>query len=282
MMTPELQAEIETHLKTKIAAITPLSSANNAHIYSLGLKDGRACVAKVAERGLEIEAYMLRFLREKSKLPIPEVYYSHDHLILMEFVESHHGLDDAATRHAAELLAELHRIGNDTYGFDRDTLIGFLRQPNAPSKDWPKFFVENRLMYMAGEAFKENKIDKALMKKVEKLAAKVGSYIKKPNPPALIHGDVWGGNILAARGRIVAFLDPAIYYADPEMELAFIRLLNTFGDGFFARYNEINPIQPGFFEERADIYSLYQLFVHTRLFGASYVRKAQKIVDRFV
>ncbi len=35
------------------------------------------------------------------------------------------------------------------------------------------------------------------------------------------------------RGKIAAFLDPAIYYADPEIELAFIKLLNTFDIGFF-------------------------------------------------
>jgi fructosamine-3-kinase len=96
-----------------------------------------------------------------------------------------------------------------------------------------------------------------------------------------VHGDVWGGNILCGNGRVAAFLDPAIYYADPEVELAFIRLLNTFSDSFFARYSEISPIRPGFFEERAHIYSLYPLLVHTRLFGTSYARKAQKILDKF-
>src|SRR5204862_404033 len=105
--------------------------------------------------------------------------------------------------------------------------------------------------------------------------------IKSPSPPTLIHGDVWSGNILSMNGKIRAFLDPAIYYADPEIELAFIRVLNTFGTDFFTRYNDLNPIKPGFFEERADIYSLYPLLVHARLFGTSYARKAQRILDKF-
>lgn len=281
MITAELQAEIEQHIKGKIISLSPLSAANNAHIYRVAVKDRPSCVVKVASHGLDVEAYMLNYLKAKSKLPVPAVYYSNEHMIIMEFIESHHGLDDAAGRHAAELLAELHKIHGDSYGLEQDTLIGFLRQPNTPGKNWVSFFTQHRLLYMAGEALKENKIDKNFMKQTEKLAGKLGNYIKSPNPPSLIHGDVWGGNILSARGKIVAFLDPAIYYADPEMELAFIRLFNTFGDGFFTRYNDITPIKPGFFEERADIYSLYPLLVHARLFGASYARKAQKILDKF-
>jgi fructosamine-3-kinase len=96
-----------------------------------------------------------------------------------------------------------------------------------------------------------------------------------------VHGDVWSGNMVIGHGHIAAYLDPAIYYADAEVELAFIRLFNTFSDSFFAKYSELRPIRPGFHEERADIYNLYPLLVHTRLFGASYARKAQKILDKF-
>ena len=42
--------------------------------------------------------------------------------------------------------------------------------------------------------------------------------------------------MLANGDRITAFLDPAIYHADPEMELAFISFFNSFGDSFFERY----------------------------------------------
>ena len=80
----------------------------------------------------------------------------------------------------------------------------------------------------------------------------------------------------------MAFLDPAIYFADYEVELAFATLFETFGDEFFTKYQQITPIAPGFFEERRDIYNLYPLLAHTRLFGPSYARKVQKIVERFV
>jgi fructosamine-3-kinase len=263
-----------------VLSIAPLSAANNAQIYRLTLEKAGVCVAKIAEKGLDVEAWMLRYLKEKSKLPVPQVHCANEHMIIMEHIESHHGLDAQAHRDAAERLAALHGIRADSYGLERDTLVGALRQPNPQTKDWPAFFAEHRLLYMAKEALKEGKIEAKIVRMAEKLAGKIGSYLSASGPPSLIHGDVWGGNILPGRGRIAAFLDPAIYYADPEIELAFIRLFSTFDGSFFARYNEISPIRPGF-EERADIYNIYPLLVHTRLFGASYARKAQKALERF-
>lgn len=281
MITAALQKEVEQALRKKIIAIAPLSAANNAQIYRLSVEGNVAIVMKVAEKGLDIEAWMLGYLKSRSKLPVPAVLYSNEHVIVMEFIPSHHTLDDASQINAAELLAELHSIRADLYGLERDTLIGALRQPNAQNSDWAAFFAQQRLLYMAQEAQKEGKIDAKAVKQAEKLCARLPQLLKNPAPPSLIHGDIWGGNILGGRGRIAAFLDPAIYYADPEVEIAFIRLFNTFGEPFFRRYNELRPIRPGFFEERADIYSLYPLLVHARLFGTSYARKAQKILDRF-
>jgi fructosamine-3-kinase len=110
---------------------------------------------------------------------------------------------------------------------------------------------------------------------------KLETYIEQPDRPSLIHGDMWGGNILVNDGRIAAFIDPAIYHADPEIELAFSTLFGTFGDAFFGRYNEHRPIRPGFFEARRDIYNLYPLLVHTRLFGGHYAAQVDAILRRF-
>jgi fructosamine-3-kinase len=92
---------------------------------------------------------------------------------------------------------------------------------------------------------------------------------------------MWGGNVLAQKGQITGFVDPAIYYADAEIELAFSTLFSTFGDDFFSRYQEHRPLAPGFFEERRDIYNLYPLLVHVCLFGGSYVNSVDAILKRF-
>lgn len=281
MITPAVYSEIEQSLGRRIVAIAPLSAANNAQIYRLSFDDGETRVAKVAERGLDTEAWMLRYLREKSTLPVPEVYHANEHVIIMQFVQAESVIDYRAEGGAAQQLAALHNVTAEAYGMERDTLIGSLTQPGGWDPDWVRFFTEKRLMHMARKALDENKIDARMMAQVEKLAAKLPGILKSPQPPSLVHGDVWSGNMLVGHGRISAYLDPAIYYADAEVELAFIRLFNTFSDSFFARYNELRPIHPGFHEERADIYNLYPLLVHTRLFGASYARKAQKILDKF-
>jgi fructosamine-3-kinase len=63
------------------------------------------------------------------------------------------GLTAPAQEHAAELIAGLHDMGADLYGFAFDTLIGPLHQPNPESPDWIAFFRDHRLMHMARLAF---------------------------------------------------------------------------------------------------------------------------------
>jgi fructosamine-3-kinase len=280
MIIESTRQEIEKALGKRISTIAPLSAANNAQIYRLDCQD-RSYVAKVGEKNLDLEAWMIAYLKSHSKLPVPNVHYSNEHVILMDFVDTQNSLDASCQKDAATQLAALHGVRADSYGLERDTLIGALPQPNKQTGDWHDFFVQNRLLYMGKKTMDEGKIDKKTMSMVEKLAGKVKSLIDAPPHPSLIHGDIWSGNILAGRGRIAAFLDPAIYYADSEMELAFIRLFNTFDASFFSHYNSLRPLRPGF-EERADVYNVYPLLVHTRLFGVSYARKVMKLLEKFV
>lgn len=281
MITDTLRREIEQEINHHIVSIAPLSAANNAQIYRLTLGNNVVLVAKVAENDLEIEAFMLKYLREKSSLPVPGVHYANDHVIVMDYIPSQAAVDDQAAAHAADLLAALHQVRGTQYGFECDTHFWSLPQANPQGADWAYFYAEHRMIAQAKAAQKEERIDAKMMKQVEKLASKIGNYIKDPAPPSLIHGDIWNGNVLSGRGRILAFLDPAIYYADPEIELAYIRQFNVFQGAFFSRYHDLNPIKPGFFEERADLYAIYPLLIQARLFGASYARKVQKILDRF-
>lgn len=92
---------------------------------------------------------------------------------------------------------------------------------------------------------------------------------------------MWTTNILAQGDRITGFIDPAIYYGHPEVELAFITLFGTFEQPFFDHYHEIRPISTGFFEERCDLYNLYPLLVHTRLFGGSYGTAIERTLHQF-
>jgi fructosamine-3-kinase len=156
-----------------------------------------------------------------------------------------------------------------------------LTLPNGWGSSWLAFFRDRRLRYMAGEAHRAGRLPAATVGRVDEFAGRLAEWIAEPTRPSLIHGDAWGGNILCRQGRVAAFIDPAIYYADPEIELAFGTLFGTFGPAFFRRYGELRPIRAGFFEERRDLYNLYPLLVHARLFGGSYVGDVERTLARF-
>ncbi|MDX1576158.1 MAG: fructosamine kinase family protein, partial [Kiloniellales bacterium] len=213
--SPRLAEAVERATGRRPARTRPLTGGCIAQVLRVELEGGGALVAKVAEGAgnLALEARMLRYLAEHSRLPVPAVLHGDDGLLLIEFVESSGGLDASAEVHAAELLAELHGVTAPAFGFDWDTLIGPLAQPNPWTEDWRDFFRDRRLLYMGRLALDAGRLPAASFAGLERLSGRLDRYIDAGGRPSLIHGDVWGGNVLAREGRIAAFLDPAIYFA---------------------------------------------------------------------
>lgn len=280
----DILREIEGATGLSVNKISPLRGGDIGQVYLVQTTDGSPLVAKVdggSDPRLDIEAFMLDYLVENSNLPVPRTVYRSPELLIMTCLPGKSIFSSQAQAHAAELLADLHDRTAPAFGLDRPTLIGGLHQPNPWSESWISFFAEQRLLYMAEQGSAAGHLPPAMARRVERFAGKLENWLEEPSRPSLIHGDVWTTNVLAAGGRITGFLDPAIYYASPEIELAFITLFNTFGDPFFKRYQEIRPLSPGFFTERRDIYNLYPLLVHVRLFGGSYVESVNGILSRF-
>jgi fructosamine-3-kinase len=255
--------------------LRPLSGGCIATVTRADFADGSSVVAKSAgpDGTLDIEAFMLGYLAQHSRLPVPRVLHASPSLLVMESIDGESRFSASAEVHAAELLADLHAISATRFGLDRGTLIGPLPQPNTQSAFWIEFFRDQRLLYMAEIAATAGQIDARLHDRLRRLADRLPGLIHEPDQPSLIHGDAWTTNVLARGERIAAFLDPSIYYAHPEIELAFITLFGTFGDAFFDRYQQLRPIRPGFFESRRDIYNIYPLLVHARLFGGGYAQQ---------
>ncbi len=280
-----IEERILASLGSPVERVERLSGGCVADVRLASLADGRRVVVKAGEPGskLDIEGRMLRYLAEHSSLPVPEVFIDDDDLLAMAYIQQAGGLGREGARHAAEILAALHDITptdagepQDAYGLGFDTLIGGLPQPNGWDGSWASFFGRRRLVEMAEQTARAGRCGRKLVARVEALSAKLDELIGDAAPPGLIHGDVWSGNVLAGDGRVAGLIDPAIYYADPEVELAFITMFSTFGRVFFERYDELRPIRNGFFESRRDLYNIYPLLVHTRLFGDAYLASVER------
>lgn len=276
-----LYTRIEQVLGQRPVQMAALHGGSVGEVYRADMPDQSRVVVKVAYAAnatLELEGDMLRYLKQHSHLPVPDVLHQEPTLLIMTFLEGDSTLDDAAQQHAAELLAALHNIRAERFGFEWDTLIGGLHQPNPWKPSWLVFFRDHRLFYMAREAVRENKLPVSIMGRIEKFCSRISDWLYEPLYPSLLHGDLWTTNILVSQGRVTGFVDPAIYYGHPEVELAFSTLFNTFGKPFFRRYREIRPLEPGFMELRRDLYNLYPLLVHVRLFGGNYVSAVDRIL----
>lgn len=258
-----------------------LSGGCIGEVTAYDLSDGQRVVVKTGGQQLDLEGWMLGYLQEHSTLPVPDVLVCEPDMLVMSYVETSGGITPTAEQEAANHLTKLHEVTGPAFGLERDTLIGGLPQPNAPSETWVDFFAEHRLLSMARIAMEAEQLPPSLMKRIETLCGKLERWLTEPDTPRLIHGDMWTGNVLCREGAIAGFVDPAIYYADPEIELAFTTLFGTFGEAFFNRYNARRPITPGFFEERKDLYNLYPLLVHVRLFGGSYVASVERTLSKF-
>lgn len=280
----ELKARIEAEAGGSIADIRALAQGRDTRLHLIDLRDGRRLVVKSLLRpgdgNLEAEGWMLSYLRHNTELPVPRVISVGADRLIMSFVPEGGGIDSHATRDAADHLARLHNVEGLRFGLERDTAIGGLTQPNGVATDWVAFFRDNRLFYSARAAYDEGWIDRAMLGRLNRLGARLESLIDPPAAPSLIHGDVWAGNVMALNGRIAGFIDPAIYFADADVELAFISLFRTFDATFFDRYAERRAIRQGF-TERKDIYNLYPLLVHVRLHGAGYIPAIDRILARF-
>jgi fructosamine-3-kinase len=263
--------------------VAPLSGGCVAEAYRVELADGTTVAVKRDPAGrLAVEGFMLDYLRRHADLPVPAVIHCDDTLLVMDYVATAGRIDSAVERHAAALVAGLHGVTAPRFGFVRDTAIGGLHQPNPEGDSWVRFFRDHRLLAMGRRAHAAGHLTCATLLRLEKFCARLERFIAEPPAPALLHGDLWGGNVLVRDGRVAAFIDPALYYGDPEVDLAFATLFSTFGAVFFERYAELRPIAPGFFEARRDIYNLYPLLVHTTLFGGHYGNAVHRIVARFV
>lgn len=180
-----------------------------------------------------------------------------------------------------EHLAKMHLIKAERFGLDHGNYIGRLAQSNTMHDDWVTFYREERLRPQWKLARSNGYVSQQFSQRFEHFLEKLPDLMPDAEP-ALLHGDLWSGNVMPGMQGEAYFFDPAVYYGAREMDLAMTRLFGGFENRFYDAYQSVYPL-PYHFEEFVDLYNLYPLMVHVNLFGANagYVNSVERIVNRY-
>jgi protein-ribulosamine 3-kinase len=246
---------------------------------------GGAMFVKVAARAasgtFEAEAAGLAELGKTRAVRVPRVLAcgSTDAaaFIALEWIEAARA-DGECERRLGEGLAALHAVTASAYGWVRDNSIGRTPQANGWMSGWTEFFRERRLRPQLSLAL-QNGFGGVLGTRGERLLESLPQLLGGHAPaPALLHGDLWGGNWLAAKSGEPVIFDPAVYYGDRETDIAMTRLFGGFGERFYRAYEAAAP-PPAGAHLRYDLYNLYHVLNHANLFAGGYPRQARAIID---
>lgn len=178
-------------------------------------------------------------------------------------------------------LARLHRQVQPFFGWHIDNTIGSTPQHNQPGKDWVKFWQTQRLAKQLQFAA-ENGFQGNLQSKGQELMEKLPAYFTDYQPhPALLHGDLWGGNAAADNQGNPVMFDPACYYGDREADIAMTELFGGFGPDFYSAYQAEYPLDSGY-KSRKTLYNLYHILNHVNLFGGGYLGQAGRMIEQLL
>jgi fructosamine-3-kinase len=225
----------------------------------------------------EIEARGLNLLRNAGAIRTPQVI-SHSEaseklpaFLILEWIdESPHGPARNFAVNFGHALAQLHRTTQDTFGLDFDNFIGELPQSNKLTAAWPAFYRDQRIAPQVALAKQQGYLPPARESLLNKLMDRLEELLSSTtSSPSLLHGDLWSGNFLVEVDDQPVLVDPAVYFGEREVEIAFTELFGGFPSGFLNVYHEAYPLDAGYGDRRA-LYQLYPLLVHLNLFGESY------------
>jgi len=232
------------------------------------------------------EAAGLRALRDSgTSLHVPEVILAREPgsgpgMLVTTVVEAGRPGRDF-DRRVGIGLAELHRCTANRFGFEGDNHCGATSQPNPWTDGWVAFYRDHRIGHQVRLATKAGLLDRQDRSRCEALQDKLQDLLGSDEGPALIHGDLWSGNLLCAADGTPALIDPAAYFGHREAELGMMTLFGGFSRAVYDAYETEWPIRGGW-RERNPLYQLYHLLNHANLFGGGYTQQAMAIVRRFV
>jgi len=180
---------------------------------------------------------------------------------------------------AARAVVALHEAAPtpDRFGWHRDNYLGATPQQNGWEPNWAHFFVERRLRPQLALA-KGRGFPAQAAAQLETILTRLPALFLEYAPqPALLHGDLWYGNLAQTTDGAIALFDPAVHQGDHESELAMMELFGGFPTPFYAAYRRLTGLHRDY-ERRKPLYTLYHVLNHFNLFGGSYARQACRLI----
>ncbi len=228
------------------------------------------------------EANGLKALDKANAIKIPEVIHRFEidqqSFLLLEFLEE--GTSSGSFWFDfGQQLANLHKCSNENFGFEEDNYIGSLPQKNTFYDTWAEFFLMCRLIPQIEMGIENGWSKRGHFNNVEQMAKVVEDEFPT-EPAALLHGDLWSGNYVIGEGNTPCLVDPAVYYGNREMEIAFSKMFGGFSEAFYESYNAAWPLQEDF-NRRIQMHQFYPILVHANLFGGHYAYEAIDFLKRY-
>jgi fructosamine-3-kinase len=284
----------------EVTGVRRVSGGSINEAYALDLAGGGRAFVKTRHDAVPgeyaTEAAGLRWLAQAHAVALPEVLAVGDDGGAVRFLAlgwiDEGRLDAAGAEALGRELAALHAAGAPGFGAAPEGApagdgevaplrIGELKIPNDPAPDWPAFYARSRLAPLADLARSRGALSAEARRAVERVCERIDDLAGPPEPPARLHGDLWGGNVLAGADGRARLIDPAAYGGHREIDLAMLRLFASPSERVFAAYEEAAPLAVGH-EERVALWQLFPLLVHAALFGGGYGESAHAAARRYV
>ncbi|ONK13569.1 fructosamine kinase family protein [Streptomyces sp. MP131-18] len=242
----------------------PLTGGVVSEVWLLTWPDGARLVAKHAAGappGLyPAEAAGLRALADDGGLTVPEVRHAGDRLLLMQAMAA----KDPARRpafwaEAGRALARLHTVRGPRHGWYRDGWLGLLPQRNAWADDGYEFYATRRILRYLPEPRAVAALTAADRAAIERICERLPAFVP-PTPAVLTHGDLWHANMVATAEGAPAFIDPAVSFTWPDVDLSMFHASAAPADAdrFFGAYAELRPLGDGW-RDRMEVLFLREL-----------------------
>ncbi len=282
-MLPEpVKSRIEKELGAKVVQLKFVGGGSIIQTARIETTSGNYFVkwnnASLYPNMFETEKNGLALLKKYSGFAIPEVISLGDveghSYLLLTFI----GTGPIDWQKAGRLLATMHNCSANQFGLDHDNYIGSLPQSNTFHDSWSAFFTNERILPQVKRALDSGALDRTDLTAAENFCKRIVEIF--PNEkPALLHGDLWSGNILfSSKGPSI--FDPAVYFGNREMDIAMTKLFGGFDTQFYEAYNAAFPLEKNW-QKRVDYCNLYPLLVHVNLFGGGYVNDVRNILSAF-